>query len=264
MMATGGDAGLAYSAYVATMSTSSETSGRNFFTGSSFESLMDDYRLNRNGKLELINGTKDGFDRLFNWNSTEFIKLNKEFMKNLRQDTEYDSYLKQYKPVETTIIFENSSVSVKQIKNYFYFLAANTEKEWGFNYLTKNGWFSDSSVTIINSNHQDDKVSLNPIFRYLDSGYNLMGSGHSHQMLIYDHPENKHLLKGRYEVINYPSGFNSDGSVRYKPDQGDRTSHEALLQNYGNQIKANPWIYIGNKDNRPHFIYYDTTSFRRK
>ncbi|RLJ31824.1 JAB-like toxin 1 [Chryseobacterium sp. 7] len=225
---------------------------------------MDDYRLNRNGKLELINGTKDGFDRLFNWNSTEFIKLNKEFIKNLRQDTEYDSYLKEYKPVATTITFENSSVSVKQIKNYFYFLAANTEKEWGFNHLTKNGWFSDSSVTIINSNHQDGSVGMSAVFKYLQSGYNLLGSGHSHPFLIYDHPENKHLLKARYDEMAYPSGFQKGGAVDFNQTTGDRSSYENLLNKYGGQIKANPWIYIGNPDNRPHFIYYDTTSFRRK
>ncbi|SEH39988.1 DUF6443 domain-containing protein [Chryseobacterium culicis] len=259
MMATGGDAGFAYSAFVATRSTST-----NFFTGSSFEGLMDDYRLNRNGKFELIKKTKDGFDRLFNWNNTEFIKLNTEFMKNLRQDTEYDSYLKQYKPVETTITFENSSVSVKQIKNYFYFLAANTEKEWGFNHLTKNGWFSDSSVTIINSNHQDGSVGMSAVFKYLNSGYNLLGSGHSHPFLIYDHPENRHLLKSRYDEMAYPSGFQKDGSVDFGYKTGDRSSYENLLNKYGGQIKANPWIYIGNPDNRPHVIYYDTTSFRRK
>ncbi|PXW14936.1 RHS repeat-associated protein [Chryseobacterium sp. CBTAP 102] len=254
----------AFKAYVGTMSTSTESSGGNIFTGFASNLFGDDYILNRNGKFERISETKYSFDRLYNWDKSKVIKLNKEFMKNLRQDMKYDSYSNQYKPTETTITFENSSVSTKQIKNYFYFLAANTEKKWGFNHLTKNGWFSDSSVTIINSNHQDDEVSLSPIFKYLDSGYDLIGSGHSHQMLIYDHPENKHLLKGRYEAINYPSGFNSDGSVRYEINKGDRASHETLLQNYGNQVKAYPWIYIGNKDNRPHFIYYDTTSFRRK
>ncbi|MCD9618027.1 JAB-like toxin 1 domain-containing protein [Chryseobacterium gleum] len=201
-----GDAAVAFGrALQMNMSTSSETSGGNIFTGFASNLFGDDYILNRNGKFERISETKYNYDRLYNWDKSKVIKLNKEFMKNLRQDMKYDSYSNQYKPTETTITFENSSVSTKQIKNYFYFLAANTEKEWGFNHLTKNGWFSDSSVTIINSNHQDDEVSLSPIFRYLDSGYDLIGSGHSHQMLIYDHPENKHLLKGRYEAINYPS-----------------------------------------------------------
>ncbi|KAB1232320.1 RHS repeat-associated core domain-containing protein [Chryseobacterium viscerum] len=224
----------------------------------------DDYRVKRNGQFELIRRTKEKYDRLYNWNDTKVIKLSKEFMQNSRQDLEKDDYFKTYKPSETVITFEKSSLSTKQIKNYFYFLAANTEKEWGFNHLTKNGLFSSSSVTIINSNHLDGSVRLSPIFRYLDSGYDLVGSGHSHQMLIYDHPENKHLLKGRYDVINYPSGFNPDGSIDYKLNEGDRTTQENLLENYGDQIKANPWIYIGNPDNRPHFIYYDTNSFRKK
>ncbi|NIF06147.1 RHS repeat-associated core domain-containing protein [Chryseobacterium sp. Tr-659] len=224
----------------------------------------DDYRVNRNGKFELIRRTKEKFDRLYNWNDSKVIKLSKEFMQNARQDLVKDDYFKTFKPNETVITFEKTSLSTKQIKNYFYFLAANTEKEWGFNHLTKNGLFSSGSVTIINSNHLDDKVLLSPIFRYLDSGYDLVGSGHSHQMLIYDHPTNNHLLKGRYDAINFPSGFNSDGSIDYNVEKGDRPTQENLLDNYPGQIKANPWIYIGNPDNRPHFIYYDTTSFRRK
>ncbi|MFZ4928471.1 DUF6443 domain-containing protein [Chryseobacterium sp. Mn2064] len=225
----------------------------------------DDYKLNRNGKFELIKSRpEDKFDRLYNWNKSKVIKLSKEFMKNTRQDLVKDDYFKTYKPDETVITFENSSVSTKQIKNYFYFLAANTEKEWGFNHLEKSGWLSEGSVTIINSNHLDGKVKLSPIFKYLEAGYDLIGSGHSHQMMIYDHPENNHLLKGRYDAISFPSGFNHDGSVDYKAIDGDRITQENLLENYGSQIKANPWIYISNPDNRPHFIYYDTTSFRRK
>lgn len=106
---------------------------------------------------------------------------------------------------------------------------------------------------------------MSATFKYLKSGYDLLGHGHSHPFLIYDHPENKHLLQGRYDAMSYPSGFNSNGTVDYNQTTGDRSTHENLLNGeYGGQIKANPWIFIGNPDNRPHFIYYDTTSFRRK
>lgn len=171
----------------------------------------------------------------------------------MRQSETYDSYSKQYKPTETTIIFENSSVSTKQIKNYFYFLVANTEKECGFSHLTKEGLFSNGKATIINSDHDDGKVGISATFKYLENGYDLVGHGHSHPFLIYDHPENKHLLKGRYDAMAYPSGFNANGSIDFNYD-GDRGHWENLQSKYGEQIKASPWVYIGNPDNRPHFI----------
>ena len=265
MMASGADAALAFTLFKAMSPSTSTESGSSFFTGLSFNySPTDDYRLNRNGKFELIKHTKDGFDRLYNWDDSKVIKLSKEFMENTKQTLDYDNYFKTYKPSETLITFEDSTLSIKQIKNYFYFLAANTEKEWGINHLNKSGWFSNSTVTIINSDHQDGSVRMSAIFKYLESGYDLLGSGHSHPFLIYDHPENNHLLKGRYDEMAYPSGFKKNGAIDYMQTTGDRNTYENLLNKYGGQIKANPWIYIGNPDNRPHFIYYDTTSFRRK
>ncbi|PXW06933.1 RHS repeat-associated protein [Chryseobacterium sp. CBTAP 102] len=51
MTATGADAQFAFKAYVATMSTSTESSGGNIFTGFDFNSLLDDITVDYRGKI---------------------------------------------------------------------------------------------------------------------------------------------------------------------------------------------------------------------
>jgi len=58
---------------------------------------IDDFKLHKNGRLELIKRTNDSFDS-------------------------------------------------KQIKNYFYFLAANTNKEWNYDKLSKDGMFGNTTL----------------------------------------------------------------------------------------------------------------------
>ncbi|WES98784.1 RHS repeat-associated core domain-containing protein [Chryseobacterium arthrosphaerae] len=45
----------------------------------------DDYKLRKNGRLELMRRTQDSFDRYYNEDGSKSIKVNKEFTQNFKQ-----------------------------------------------------------------------------------------------------------------------------------------------------------------------------------
>ncbi len=100
----------------------------------------DDYRVNKSGRLDPIRKTNDKFDRYFNEDGSKSIKVNKEFTKNFKQYTEWKPYGLGNVPVETIITLENPNISSKQIKNYYYFLASVTNKEWSYDNYIKMGY----------------------------------------------------------------------------------------------------------------------------
>ncbi|GEM_PF-2621696 len=210
----------------------------------------DDYRLNKNGRLDLIRKTEDKFDRYFNEDGSKSIKINKEFTENFKQYTEWRAYGQGDVPIETNITLKNPDISSKQIKNYYYFLASNTNKEWSYDKLYKNGIFGDTTLYLISSQHRVGDVTNHGIVEnYVkDNGYTWLETGHNH-------PFGSLMQESGYFDVNWPSGFNSNGTI--KPNVGgDRQTFE----NNKSIMPENAWIFLPTQKNS-NIIYYNDQRF---
>lgn len=206
-----------------------------------------DYKLHLNGQLKLIRRTNDKFDRFYNESGSKSIKVNKEFTKNFKQTTEWRPYGQGDVPTETNIVMENPDISSKQMKNYYYFLAANTNKEWSYDKLFKEGLFSDSTVYLIYSKHRVDGVSNSAPIAYVNDGYTWLETGHNHPISL--------MKDSNYYDNNWPSGFNPDGTI--KPNEGgDRKS----FQDNKNILPEKAWIFMPT-EKHPNIIFYDDQKF---
>nr|WP_167459719.1 RHS repeat-associated core domain-containing protein [Chryseobacterium arthrosphaerae] len=175
----------------------------------------DDYKFRKNGRLELMRRTQDSFDRYYNEDGSKSIKVNKEFTQNFKQTTEWRSYGQGDVPIETKVTFVNPNISSKQIKNYYYFLASNTNKEWSFDKLSKDGIFGNTTVYLITSQHRIGDVTNYGIPKsYVDKGYKWLETGHNHPFGVL-------MKESGYFGGNWPSGFNPNGSIK-SGEGGDR------------------------------------------
>lgn len=211
---------------------------------------VDDYKLHKNGRLELIRRRKnDSFDRYYNENGSKSIKVNKEFTQNFKQTTEWKPYGQGDVPTETRITLENPNISSKQIKNYYYFLASNTNKEWSYDKLSKDGILGNTTVYLITSQHRvSDVTNYGAPKSYVDKGYTWLETGHNH-------PFGSLMKESGYFDVNWPSGFNPNGSV--KPGEGgDRQSFESNKA----IMPEKAWIFLPTQKN-PNMIYYNDQKF---
>lgn len=208
----------------------------------------DDFRIYIDGRKELIRSTKDKFDRYYNQNGSKSIKVSKEFTKNFKQNVEWAPF-RGYYPTETNIALENPDISSKQIKNYYYFLAANTSKEWNYDKLSKEGIFGNTTLYLITSQHRAEDTTDHGVASNLvkNEGYTWLEAGHNHPMGT--------LMKESttYEN-NWPSGFNSDGTIN--SDSGDRKTFESNKD----EMPDKAWIFIPTQKH-PNIIYYNNQRF---
>ncbi|WP_294223858.1 JAB-like toxin 1 domain-containing protein [uncultured Chryseobacterium sp.] len=209
---------------------------------------MDDYRIYIDGRRELIRHTKDKFDRYYNENGTKSIKVSKEFTKSFKQNVEW-APRRGYYPTETNITLENPDISLKQIKNYYYFLAANTSKEWTYDKLSKDGIFGDTTLYLIHSQHRaEDATDYGTVAKLVrNEGYTWLESGHNH-------PMGTLMRESTTYENNWPSGFNRDGTTN--SDSGDRK----LFEQEKDIMPDKAWIFIPTQKH-PNIIYYDNQRF---
>ncbi|ASK32359.1 sugar-binding protein [Chryseobacterium sp. T16E-39] len=208
----------------------------------------DDFRIYVDGRKELIRHTKDKFDRYYNQNGSKSIKVSKEFTKNFKQNVEWAPF-RGYYPTETNIVLENPDISSKQIKNYYYFLAANTSKEWSFDKLSKEGIFGDTTLYLIRSQHRAEDANDHGVAADLarNKGYTWLETGH-------DHPMGTLMRESTTYENNWPSGFNRDGTLN--SDSGDRKTYEQDKD----VMPDKAWIFIPTQKH-PNMIYYNDQRF---
>ncbi|MFY1046778.1 RHS repeat-associated core domain-containing protein [Chryseobacterium sp. GP-SGM7] len=210
----------------------------------------DDYRVNLNGRLDLIRKTNDKFDRYFNEDGSKSIRVNKEFTKNFRQITEWKPYGLGDVPTETIINLKNPDISSKQIKNYYYFLASVTNKEWSYDKLHKDGLFGDTTLYLITSQHRIGDVTNHGMAEnYVKKeGYTWLETGHSHPLGF--------LMKdSHYDASSRPSGFNPNGTIKPN-EEGDRS----VFESNKDIMPESAWIFIPTQ-NRPNIIKYNNERF---
>ncbi|WP_326981648.1 SpvB/TcaC N-terminal domain-containing protein [Chryseobacterium sp. MYb264] len=219
------------------------------FTDPDGREPKDDYKLHKNGRLELIKRTGGSFDRYYNESGSKSIKVNKEFTKNFKQTTEWRPYGQGDVPTETNVTLKNPNISSKQIKNYFYFLASNTNKEWNYDKLSKDGIFGNTTLYLITSQHRVGDVTNHGIPEsYANNGYTWLETGHSH-------PFGSLMKESGYFDVNWPSGFNSNGTI--KPGEGgDRQTFESNKS----IMPEKAWIFLPTQKN-PNIIYYNDQKF---
>ncbi|MDR2234979.1 MAG: hypothetical protein LBE92_02545 [Chryseobacterium sp.] len=132
--------------------------------------------------------------------------------------------------------------------NYFHFLAVNTNKEWNYSKLFKDGIFGDTTLYLITSQHRIGDVTTHGIpENYAKNGYTWLETGHSH-------PFGFLMKESGYFSTNWPSGFNSSGTI--KPGDGDRKTFE----NNKAIMPEKAWIFLPTQQN-PNIIYYNDKKF---
>ncbi len=105
-------------------------------TGMSEESVKDDYKLSKNGKVELIKKTNDNFDRIYNDDKSKNIKIQKgiaEQMTNPAKTGEGNNGKKYHSSTGEFNKFENDYFKL------FKFAADNTPIEFSLNIFKDKG-----------------------------------------------------------------------------------------------------------------------------
>ncbi|QSW88457.1 hypothetical protein J0383_19685 [Flavobacterium endoglycinae] len=152
----------------------------------------DDYRLLKNGKLELIKPTGDNFDRVYNLDKSKNIKVDKGV-------------------INKKLISSNVSIFIstnpEKAENAYKFFAMNSDVEWQFNIFK-----GKSTVATIASSHTEGTVE-----NRADLTYRVLKN--PNMRLLY----NSHSHPGEYNFDTtwpaYPSGYTSD--LKYSPESGD-------------------------------------------
>lgn len=149
-----------------------------------------DYKLNRDGKLEVKAYTKDKFDRIFNADGSESITTPKGFI-----DFSYQS------PGGDATVYPLGNEDLKNDKGgkIFDFFKNNTKYEYTLQEFkdTKSGIKTGYLATSFDSGFVDDESEF----------YSRM---HSNANLINTRGEHSHPSGGPFSESAYPSGFNPD------------------------------------------------------
>jgi hypothetical protein len=197
------------------------------------ESPDDDYKLLKNGKVELIKKTNDNFDRIYNEDKSKSIEVDKGFInKNLISNKESS--------------FVSSNIS--QAKDAYKFFADNSNVEFSFSIFSRK-----RDAAVIYSSHEGKSVGG---YEFTEKMLNKTGMSlkyHSHS-----HP-------GEYNPNTgwpaYPSGF--DNNLKITPHApGDRDVFKSLNKNYPNKIPETFNIYVPGAPNLD--VNYDFHDVYRK
>jgi RHS repeat-associated protein len=134
----------------------------------------DDYKLLRNGDIQLIAKTTDKTDKIYATNDdgqvdkSKKMEVSKDFMKSHKTVENED------KSVGDVYNVTNNQEGGKQA---FEFLANNTDVEFNAEHLQRSG---NKSVTVIQTDHDHDHVSMTGVSKQIKEGDKLISMDHSH------------------------------------------------------------------------------------
>jgi hypothetical protein len=180
----------------------------------------DDYKLLKNGKVELIAKTDSKTDRIYNQDRSKSIEVDKGFV-NKKLITNNLSFF----------VTTNSN----QAKEAYKFFADNSNVEFSLAVFSKN---KDTSVIL--TTYDPDKLNETTLYSKLLSknGINLKYHSHSHP--------------GKYDSSTgwpaYPSGFNSNLSIDSE-SQGDRNFYWSLNHYFPKRIPKTFNVYVPDAQN---------------
>ncbi|AZB11502.1 hypothetical protein EG344_23030 [Chryseobacterium sp. G0162] len=189
----------------------------------------DDFRLNKDGSLNLIRKTNSdetkGTHTIYNSDSSEALVVNKDLI-----DKKVEGKNKMYGGTATFLIESNK----KDAQTIFKFMARNTNVEFGLNEYQ----FKEGKASIISTNHESNVDTAQAWFNY-----SFYGKGKDLKILDnwHSHPNATDLKEFK------PSGYNSDGTPN--DYTGDRQYYKYLKESngaglpqyfniYGTQVKS--------------------------
>lgn len=200
----------------------------------------DDYKLKRNGNIELIKKTDDKTDKLYatgangKVDKTKSVEVDKGIL-----DAQINAKGTGGKPDETYLI----TVSNPQSDNLYEFVAGNSDVEWGKTVIQRDG-SSTAPISVLSTSHEKDQNLAQNNYEYHlmvnKTNWSILESVHSHPPAY----------------ANYPSGFDPSGT----PNNfvGDRQRAEYFEKYY----KKNTIDFKIYHPPTHKYIKYDSKSFR--
>lgn len=193
----------------------------------------DDYRLNKNGHLQLIKKTNDNFDRIYNSDKSSNIKVQKGF------------FDKKFGSSSNTILVNNNT---KDLSKAYKFFAKNSDVEWQYNVFK-----GDKTVGTLATSHTDGSVEDRAALGYrvlnADPKIKLIYSSHSHP--------------GKFDSSTgwpaYPSGF--DYNLNPSNESGDRQNYGFYKDNYPGRVPSTFNVFV--PDNPDATVNYNNSSVQR-
>jgi hypothetical protein len=183
----------------------------------------DDYKLNQDGHIQLVNRTNDMTDKLYatdqnnNIDKTKSIELPKSILNNFKSETSKDGFTFDYVRI-------NDDRTATQL---FEFAATNSPVEWGQMQFGKQSNY-------VSTTHRDLKESGAEFL-----AKNLLSSGNVPlRALIHSHPSG-----------NLPSGFPPHSSI-----PGDRELARQIMGNYPN---SNVIFKVFSRPDQKYYEYND-------
>ena len=180
----------------------------------------DDYKLNKNGRLELIKKTDDKRDVIYATNKngeldeTKSITVDKSVIASTETKTDATGNKLDY----TAMTVDSNPDAAKGL---FEFLSENTNVEFGLTQI-KNG--SDTKGIITTSYKKGAEAgNINEV--------NIAASDKKNEVTDVYH---SHTGKGKF--VSIPSGFNPYTKKPDGPDNGDRTVAEQVEAKYPNAV----------------------------
>ncbi len=189
----------------------------------------DDYRLGKNGHLQLIKKTNDKFDRIYNSDKSSSINVAKGILD------------KKMGTSSSTILVNNNT---KDLSRAYKFFAKNSNVEWQYNVFK-----GDKTVGTLATSHTDgsveDRASLGYRVLNADPKIKLIYSSHSHP--------------GKFDSSTgwpaYPSGF--DSNLNPSNESGDRQNYEFYKNNYPGRVPSTFNVFV--PDNPEAVINYNSS-----
>ncbi|WP_449401395.1 RHS repeat-associated core domain-containing protein [Chryseobacterium wanjuense] len=193
----------------------------------------DDYKLNKNGHLQLIKKTNDNFDRIYNSDKSSSIKVQKGF------------FDKKFSSSSNTILINNNT---KDLSKAYKFFAKNSNVEWQYNVFK-----DQKTVGTLATSHSEGTVENRAALGYrvlnADPKIKLIYSSHSHP--------------GKFDSSTgwpaYPSGF--DYNLNPSNESGDRQNYGFYKDNYPGRVPSTFNVFV--PDNPDASVNYNNSSVQR-
>jgi RHS repeat-associated protein len=208
----------------------------------------DDYKLKRDGHLELIKPTKDKTDKLYATDQNGSINKEKsiEVQKGILDQTMENAPSANSPQGSTTLPTMSNKPEAKKL---FEFLASNSDVEWGrisIGQQANGPTVQDTRITT-SHNESSNKQLLNFVDKYLGEAST---SGRLILEVTHSHPG-----KG----ADFPSGFRPDGS-KTRIVGGDRQV-ATYIENSYKKNRVVLGVYLPATNN---YIYYNSNKFIKK
>jgi len=197
---------------------------------------LDDYSVNRNGKIFLVKVTDDKTDRLIALGKNDKIEYDKDGNMTNKSTLVNKGVLDNQKESgETTYMSVKGN---KQAKGLFQFLGENTNVEWGRISYGKN-----SNYITTNNNPYDnglETIAYEKLFKNRKEGLI--------KLIDHSHPDG-----------SKPSGFAQSGGI-LPPGQGDKAFAVWLYKNYPSNAK-NILLRVYNPVDKKYIKFNNKKSF---